>query len=305
MGKKENSRVFIQNMNLKNKMFVLHDKLKRHLSGELLYLTDKKDDLENQVLQLKIEKEQKDKTLFQTIEKRDIRKYFSPLNLTEIEEEKKDERQKQLSMSIKRFYDEISRIDNRIEEIRDFLHEMDELVEDKNFLQYAEEKDSEIKIGLFSDDMNMSFEEELDDESRTEELDVGNVVESIEKDEFSSKEDEYINEPMCSFTQIHKKVYPQLLRNLYDMADYFHEKYENMDVLIEFNDNNIELDVNVNQSLLKQVEYNIQKAVEDYNISMILVQGAVKEESIDISLSYMCEAGMIDTMKITYVIQRK
>lgn len=39
-----------------------------------------------------MEKEQKDKTLFPNIGKKDVRKYFSPLNISEIDEDQKDEK---------------------------------------------------------------------------------------------------------------------------------------------------------------------------------------------------------------------
>ena len=88
------------------------------MSTECIYLADKKDDLENQILQLKIEKEQKDKTLFQNVEKKDVRKFFSPLNLKEIEKDQKDEKQKHLTMEMERIQQEIAQFDNRMNEIK-------------------------------------------------------------------------------------------------------------------------------------------------------------------------------------------
>ena len=83
MDIKEKNDIFIDNANLQGRMSVFHDKLRKHLSNEYLFLSEKKDNLENEILQLKLEKEQKDKTLFPHIEKRDVRKYFSPLNINE------------------------------------------------------------------------------------------------------------------------------------------------------------------------------------------------------------------------------
>ena len=80
MDMKEKNDIFIDNTNLQGRMSVFHDKLRKHLSNEYLFLSEKKDNLENEILQLKMEKEQKDKTLFPNIGKKDVRKYFSPLN---------------------------------------------------------------------------------------------------------------------------------------------------------------------------------------------------------------------------------
>lgn len=97
-----------------------HDKLRKHLSNEYLFLSEKKDNLENEILQLKLEKEQKDKTLFPTSKKRDVRKYFSPLNINEIDEEQKDEKEKQLTANISRISEEAELLDSRMLEIKDF-----------------------------------------------------------------------------------------------------------------------------------------------------------------------------------------
>ena len=95
----------------------------------MMYLTEKRDEYENQILQLKIEKEQRDRTLFQHVDQKDIRKYFSPLNLSDLAEEKKDEKQKELSGQIRQIQDNMLRIDDRMDEIRQLIREMDEIVE--------------------------------------------------------------------------------------------------------------------------------------------------------------------------------
>ena len=103
---------------LKKRLLQFDEKLKKHLSNEMIYLTEKKDDYENQILQLKIEREQRDKTLFQHVEQRDILKYFSALNLSDMEDNKKDDRQKELSDQIQQIKDNISQIDKHMEDIR-------------------------------------------------------------------------------------------------------------------------------------------------------------------------------------------
>ena len=59
MDIKEKNDIFIDNANLQGRMSVFHDKLRKHLSNEYLFLSEKKDNLENEILQLKLEKEQK------------------------------------------------------------------------------------------------------------------------------------------------------------------------------------------------------------------------------------------------------
>lgn len=113
---------------LKKRLLQFDEKLKKHLSNEMIYLTEKKDDYENQILQLKIEREQRDKTLFQHVEQRDILKYFSPLNLSDMEDNKKDDRQKELSDQIQQIKANISQIDKHMEDIRELIREMDDII---------------------------------------------------------------------------------------------------------------------------------------------------------------------------------
>ena len=283
MGIIEKNGIFIQNSNLKDRFTVLNDQLKRHLSTECIYLADKKDDLENQILQLKIEKEQKDKTLFQNVEKKDVRKFFSPLNLKEIEKDQKDEKQKHLTMEMERIQQEIAQFDNRMNEIKELIHDLDILVQDPLLIESIEERDSEQKMDAMAPIIDDTV---LDDLLMDEEK--SNVA--------SSHDDE--KEKVISI-----KYYPQLLRSIYDLSDVLQSKYNNLEILIEFNDHNLELNPDINQNLLEQVRDNIERAVEDYQITMILIQGNVTEEIIDLSISYMSENELIDTMKISYIVQ--
>ena len=129
MSRKKRTPVFREDGSGKDRLMRFNEQLKKHLSGEMMYLTEKRDEFENQILQLKIEKEQRDRTLFQHVNQKDIRKYFSPLNLSDLAEEKKDEKQKELSGQIRQIQDNMLRIDDRMDEIRQLIREMDEIVE--------------------------------------------------------------------------------------------------------------------------------------------------------------------------------
>lgn len=266
MELKEKNSIFIQNGNRKDQVLVFHDKLKRYLSGQYLYLTDQKDDLESQILQLKVEKEQKDKTLFPTLEQKNVRKYFSPLNLKEIDKEQKDEKQKQLMIEIERIQTEISSIDNQIQEIKSFLADMDDILLDDDTLENSENSESEVSFGIEDEDLDRKEKEER----------------------------------FVSVTEI----YPQMLRNLYGFSDYLRIQYPSLEVLIEFNDNNIDTSEDVNRNLMEQLENNVIMALQDYDISMILIQGSVTEEQMDVTLSYVCDVEKVDTVSIHYTVSK-
>ena len=160
---------------------------------------------------------------------------------------------------------------------------MDILVQDPLLIESIEERDSEQKMDAMAPIIDDTV---LDDLLMDEEK--SNVV--------SSHDDE--KEKVISI-----KYYPQLLRSIYDLSDVLQSKYNNLEILIEFNDHNLELNPDINQNLLEQVRDNIERAVEDYQITMILIQGNVTEEIIDLSISYMSENELIDTMKISYLVQ--
>ena len=245
MDIKEKNDIFIDNANLQGRMSVFHDKLRKHLSNEYLFLSEKKDNLENEILQLKLEKEQKDKTLFPHIEKRDVRKYFSPLNINEIDEEQKDEKEKQLTANISRISEEAELLDSRMLEIKDFLQDIESMLQE----------DSEDSISV---------------------------------------EDFYKNH----------EVYPELLLNLKELTTFFQNQYEGLEILLEFEDGGIQLDTKVVANILRQLTINIMSAVEDYNISMILIEGKVTDDKILLTLNCMCDDGPVDTFKISYDIDR-
>ena len=257
MDMKEKNDIFIDNTNLQGRMSVFHDKLRKHLSNEYLFLSEKKDNLENEILQLKMEKEQKDKTLFPNIGKKDVRKYFSPLNISEIDEDQKDEKEKQLLANISRISEEAEMLDGRMLEIKDFLQDIETMLDDDS-------KDSLSGFLLKKEKNRITVED---------------------------------------FYKKHE-THPELLNNLKEFVTFFQDRYDELEILLEFEDEGIQLETRVVANILRQLTINIVSAVEDYDISMILIEGKVTEEKIILTLNCMCEDGPVDTFKISYDIDR-
>lgn len=299
MEKKEKSSVFIQNPNKKDRILVFQDKLKRHLSSEYLYIVDKRDDLENQIVQLKVEQSQKNKTLFPNIEQKDVRKYFSPLNIQEIEDDQKDEKDKQLLISIERMQDEISQLSYRMSEIKEFLHDIDFLLNtsdgshDDNHL--ADVAAISYKSDILSSDTD-SF-----DKNQNLELYFWEKNEQRNDNRFFPQNGDGFTD-IVDYLSEKKEVYPQMLRNLYDFSDFLKKKFNQIEVLIEFNDNNIETSLNVNRNILSQLNYNVDQMLADYDISTILIQGEIIAKCIKLSLNYVCDTEDIDAMSVSYEI---
>ena len=257
MDMKEKNDIFIDNTNLQGRMSVFHDKLRKHLSNEYLFLSEKKDNLENEILQLKMEKEQKDKTLFPNIGKKDVRKYFSPLNISEIDEDQKDEKEKQLLANISRISEEAEMLDGRMLEIKDFLQDIETMLDDDS-------KDSLSGFLLKKEKNRITVED---------------------------------------FYKKHE-THPEQLKNLKELVTFFQDRYDELEILLEFEDEGIQLETRVVANILRQLTINIVSAVEDYDISMILIEGKVTEEKIILTLNCMCEDGPVDTFKISYDIDR-
>lgn len=256
MDMKENNDFFIENSNFEDRMSDFHDKLKKHLSNEYLFLSEKKDNLENEILQLKLEKSQRDKRLFSNVEKKDVRKYFSPLNLAEIDEEQKDEKEKQLTENISRIDEEVKLLESRMLEIRDFLLDIE------NMLNRREEEPV---------NTSSSFQESERDE---------------QEDFFSKYE-----------------IKESLLDNLQNLEKYLQERYDNFEMLFEFEDKTVACDKKVIENIMRQLLYNITASIEDYNVSIVLIEGKKENNCINLILNYTCENVQVDTVKIIYNIE--
>jgi len=209
------------------------------------------------------------------VEQKDVRKYFSPLNIQKIEEDKKDEKDKHLMISIERTQEEIFKIGQRMSEIKEFLHDIDG----------------------FSEGLSYSMEEIEDLDSSDEPY---NSEDDTDISSIPQKEDNY--REIVDYLSEDREVYPQMLRNLYDFSDFLKKEFNQIEVLIEFSDNNIETSEDVNRNLLSQMNYNVNKILEQYDISTILIQGEINAKNIHISLNYICDDEKIGAMNVRYEI---
>ena len=234
------------------------EKIKQHLSNEYIYTMEKKDELENQLVQLNSEKSQINRSLFPSVEHKNIRKYFSPLNIKEDEISREDRNNNDLDREIAAAKDAIDKINTSLSEIKEFLYNIDRLFYDVT--KESSYEDSYPQIG----------------------------------DNFTNNVD---------FLSEERIVYPQMLRNLYNISDYIMEKYNNIEVLIEFNDHNIETSEEVNRNLLNQIDYNIKRMIEDYDLSSIMIQGEITSKSIEILINYLCDNEEINDMSVKYSIE--
>ena len=211
--------------------------------------------------------------------KKDDRKYFTPftpLNIESKSKKKEDDKERQLATDINRLNQEIDRMESRMADITDFLKEM-EYINDYNKAVSLKDRDEESG----SDDP--SFESDIEDDT-------------------DSIEDDMIVEKRAYFRN--RQIYPQMIRNLYDLSDYYQNTFPGLEVLIEYNDNNIELDPDDIKNILEQLVMNIEYSLNIYGVSMILIQGNVSQDVVNISLNYICDDKSFDTVKISYNIIR-
>lgn len=110
--------------NFEERRALFCDKLKKHLTDEYAFFSEKKENLEGELLQLKTARKQKDRTLFPRAEKRDMRKYFSPLHLSEPDESQPEEDEQRLNETIAHREEEIALLEARLQEIEEFLQEI-------------------------------------------------------------------------------------------------------------------------------------------------------------------------------------
>lgn len=309
-------------MDINNDILAFQEKIKRHLSDEYLFIVEKKDDLENQLLHLQTEKEKKNKTLFPGFDQKDIRKYFSPLNLKEPEYEDIDEKDRQISIDIERVENDIRKISQKMSEIKEIIHEIDDIskiyqqlqesalvnevsveedyLEQDNIEQdYVEQEYNEdIHSPHYNDDnndINSNFDHSQDGVISGEDKDNADHFETDNKDNYDDVSNNFIEKNDNIIT-----IYPQMLRNLYEFSDFLKDKYDGLEVLIEFSDNNIETPVEINKSIVRQIDCNIEETINTFNISGILIQGEITSKRIYININYVCDNKDVDALSVIY-----
>lgn len=102
--------------------------LKRHLSDEYIELSDQKEELQITLSSLNQELDNQNRTLFSGIEKSNVKKYFSPLNIPDETIVTTDDRTKTLNLQICNIKEEISGIDMKLDEIRKLMKDADKLL---------------------------------------------------------------------------------------------------------------------------------------------------------------------------------
>ncbi len=293
--------MFYNNSNIKDKLLVLYDRLKRHLSSEYLELTEKKDNLENDVIQMTIELEKKDKTLFPNQERKDDRRYFTPLSIENQNKKEEDEKEKQLTSDIDRLRKEIESMNSRMSDITDFLKELEYINDYYKSFSYKD---------VYSDDHSDALIEGNDDNFVNKmnhgrrNLQFNDEEDLLDDSAVNDDTDYYVEYDNAQSYFSGRQIYPQMIRNLYDLSDYYQSTSPGLEVLIEYNDNNLELDPGDIRHILEQIVINIEHALNIYAVSMILIQGTVTSEVVNVSLNYICDDKAFDTVQITYNIVR-
>lgn len=300
-------------MDSNHDILAFQEKIKRHLSDEYLFVVEKKDDLENQLLHLQAEKEKKNKTLFPGFDQKDIRKYFSPLNLKEPEYEDIDEKDKQISLDIERVENDIRKISQKMSEIKEIIHDIDDITEiyqklqESTILDRSSEEVDYQELESFEEDYsdvlnnkNINDNDNVDEPDdygyKGDKSDAGIYgSESCTIDNSDDITDKFLKENDSLF-----KIYPQMLRNLYEFSDYLKGKYDGLEVLIEFSDNNIETPVDINKCIIKQIENNIEETINTFKISGVFIQGEITIKRIYININYVCENQDIDALSVIY-----
>ncbi len=114
----------------KDSFIKLYVRLKTHLTNDYVQLSEKKNELENELIQLKIDRERKDKKLFHNIEQKNVRRFFTPLNIEEAKDRTQDEKMKQLNLDIQSREDEAANIVKSMENIQQLIEELDDYCSD-------------------------------------------------------------------------------------------------------------------------------------------------------------------------------
>ena len=242
----------------KEKLQRFKDTLKKHLTNEYLTLSERKDVLESDATQIKVEIERRDRTLFPANEHSDARKYFSPLNLTDLKDTQKSEKEKELNRKLAGINKENTDIEAKMSEIMDFLRDLDDMI------SYADSNKE-----LAHDSLPAADSEDVSKEKEPEK------EKSIDKGHPGIKID------------------GNLRKSLNQLTSYYMEKEPPLEILLEYNCHQEEWGMEASRFIITQIGDQIYRAVKQYSISMVLLE--VSDQTIDdkkelcLTLSYDCE----------------
>lgn len=229
-------------------------KLKRHLSNDYMRMSEKRTELESELVQLKVDKDRRDKKLFQSIGQVNVKRYFSPLNIEDSSGKNNDEKLEQLKANIERIELEIKNISSNMIEIQSILKGAD------TFLNY---KDRRYQANHSKDAQDKEYKKQLENQ----------LVDS------------------------------HLKKNLKELIRVYHDQYEYLEIILEFEDHDIALDEKLCKNILMQIVNNINIALEEYHATMIVIEGDVKDDRIELNLNYICEDDGESTVNIIYSIE--
>lgn len=236
---------------------MLYEKLKTYLTKEYMKLSDEKDTILEEKIQLETKREKEEKPLFEKKDLDKIRLMFSPLaEELQLLEGTSSEKENENSRKITKLEEKLNSCDFSMEELKSLL----------SFVQQLEAKETAVEE-----------ESELPMlETNIEEL---NFEESGEQEEISfenSEEIENLEETENDITEM-----------IFDTAEFLEQQYPDIQFVVDFDDDDYEIDYETGANMVRILTYALSSTIESIKINSVEIEIKKEEENLLLSIKML------------------
>lgn len=247
---------------------MLYEKLKTYLTKEYMKLSDEKDTILEEKIQLETKREKEEKPLFEKKDLDKIRLMFSPLaEELQLLEGTSSEKENENSRKITKLEEKLNSCDFSMEELKSLLS----FVQQLEAKETAVEEESELPM-LETNIEELNFEESEDQEESSFE-------ESGEQEEISfenSEEIENLEETENDITEM-----------IFDTAEFLEQQYPDIQFVVDFDDDDYEIDYETGANMVRILTYALSSTIESIKINSVEIEIKKEEENLLLSIKML------------------
>lgn len=231
---------------------ILYKKLKSYLTKEYMRLSNEKDAIIGEKVQLEVEKEKEEHPLFEKKDTEKIRRMFSPLS-DEIYESicSLNDKNNEASKKITELENNSSNLDFSMEEMKEYISFIQKLE-----TKWQEEQSSFVEKELFFDKEDDSVEE----------------IEEYEESESIEEEDSNDATEMIFAT-----------------AEFLEEQYPGVQFVVDFDADDYNVNSVMNANMVRVLTYTLSSTIESIEIDSVEIEIKREGEKMILSVRMLCD----------------
>lgn len=244
----------------------LYEKLKTYLTKEYMKLSDEKDTILGEKIQLETKREKEEKPLFEKKDLDKIRLMFSPLaEELQLLEGASSEKEDENSRKITKLEEKLNSCDFSMEELKGLL----------SFVQQLEEKETALEEET---ELPMLDIEELKfEESENSEEPI--FEESEEQKELSFENSEEVENP--------EETENDITEMIFDTAEFLEQQYPDIQFVVDFDEDDYEIDYETGANMVRILTYALSSTIESVKINSVEIEIKKEEENLLLSIKML------------------